>query len=165
MSETEILTWFSNLWPGPVARSSNWLFGFAEIIHFIGLCLLFGALLIIDGRLLGFFRNVPAKVVLPLTTWAVIGFLLLLASGWTFFTCTPPVYWGNPAFKVKMLAILLAGINALWFTVVEHRHVAAIGPGKDTPAQSKGLAVLSLSLWFTALVLGRLLPVFTISQN
>jgi len=165
MTEAEILDWFSRLWPGPLARNSDWLFGFAEILHFIGLCVLFGALLLVDLRLLGFFRRLPVKSVLPFTQWAVIGFLINLATGWLFFTATPAVYWGNPAFQMKMAMSLLAGLNALVFTVVEHRKVAVLGPGEDTPPLTQVTAALSLTLWLGVLVFGRMLPVFTVSQN
>jgi len=165
MTEAEILDWFSRMWPGPLARSSDWLFGFAEILHFMGLCILFGALFLVDVRLLGFFRKLPVKSVLPFTQYAIVGFLINAATGWLFFTATPAVYWGNPAFKMKMLLILLAGLNALVFTMLEHRRVALLGPGADTPALSKITAALSLSLWLGVLVFGRLLPVFTVSQN
>lgn len=165
MTEAEILTWIGTLWPGPLMRGSDWLFGFAEVIHFMGLCLLFGALIIIDVRLLGFFRWIPAKSVLIFTRYAIVGFLLMAASGWLFFTTTPAVYWGNAGFKLKMTLVLLAGLNALVFTMVEHRRVVTLGPSEDTPPLTKITAILSLTLWVAVLVLGRLLPTFTVSQN
>ncbi len=161
----EIMHWFSQLWPGPVIRGSQWLFGFCETVHFMGLCILFGSLIIIDVRMLGFMRWLPGQAVIHFTRWAVIGFLINAASGWAFFTATPAVYWGNPAFKMKLILIMLAGANALVFTLVEHRKIAALGADADTPVLSKATAMLSLSLWMGVLLIGRLLPVFVNTQN
>ena len=165
MTEAEIIHWFSLAWPGPLMRGTDWQFGFSETLHFMGLCLLFGALIVVDVRLLGFFKELPVKAVLPFIQFAIIGFLINLATGWSFFTSNPSLYWGNPAFRMKLLLILLAGINALVFTVVEHRRVALLPPGEDTPALTKITAALSLSLWTGVLVFGRLLPIFTLSVN
>ena len=38
---------------GTLVRESLWLFPIIEAVHLLGLCLLFGALLIVDLRLLG----------------------------------------------------------------------------------------------------------------
>jgi hypothetical protein len=165
MTETEILNWFGQLWPGPQARDSNWFFGFAEAVHFMGLCILFGSLIIVDVRLLGFLKQIPARTVTVFTRWAVIGFVLNAATGWVFFTATPAAYWGNPAFKLKMLLIVLAGLNALAFTYLAHGRLVAVGPNDDTPMVAKATAAMSLTLWLGVLVLGRLLPVFTVSLN
>jgi hypothetical protein len=165
MTETEIMMWFSTLWPGPIVRDSAWLFSFGETLHFIGLCVLLGTLLFVDLRLLGFLKSIPVKSVLAVLPWGIFGFVLNAATGWLFFTSNPTLYWGNSAFRIKMLLIMLAGINALIFTVVEHRQVALLGPGEDTPAFTKTTAALSLILWFGVLLIGRMLPLFTISVN
>ena len=105
------------------------------------------------------------KQALAFLPWVVIGFSINAATGWLFFTANPMSYWQNTAFKVKLALILFAGLNALYFTVMEHRHVAHLGPGEDTTRLTKISAGLSLAAWLGVLVLGRLLPIFTISQN
>lgn len=165
MSEAEIIAWFGTLWPGHEVSASHWAFSFGETLHFVGLCLLLGAMLFVDLRLLGFFKSIPVKAVLAVLPWAIVGFGINAATGWAFFTSNPGLYWGNSAFRIKILLILFAGINALIFTVVEHRQVAHIGPGEDTPMFTKTTAALSLILWFGILLIGRMLPLFTISVN
>jgi formate-dependent nitrite reductase membrane component NrfD len=59
-----------------------------------------------------------------------------------------------------MLLILLAGLNALVFTVMEYRHALVLGDDEDTGALAKVTAGLSLGLWLAVLLLGRLLPSF-----
>ncbi len=160
-----MLEWFKAAWPGAEVRGTSWLFSFGETLHFMGLCILLGALLVVDLRLMGFFKRLPVKSVLAFLPYAVFGFLINAATGWLFFTSNPSLYYGNPAFRIKMLLILLAGINALVFTVMEHRRVATLGPGMETPTLTKWTAAMSLILWFGVLLLGRLLPVFTVSVN
>ena len=165
MSEKEIVAWFGTLWPGPVVRASHWMFSFGETLHFVGLCILLGAMLFVDLRLLGFFKSIPVKSVLAVLPWGIVGFLINASTGWLFFTSNPGLYWDNSAFRIKLLLILIAGINALIFTVIEHRQVALIGPGGDTPVFTKTTAALSLILWFGILLIGRMLRLFTVSVN
>jgi hypothetical protein len=159
------LEWFKQAWPGPLVRSTSWLFSFGEIVHFIGLCVLLGSLLFIDLRLMGYFRNLSIKSVLSLLPYTLFGFLLNAASGWIFFTSNPASYIENPAFLLKMFLIFLAGLNAAAFTVLEHRSMVLLGPGQDTPMLTKVLACTSLLLWFGVLLLGRWLPIFTVGTN
>lgn len=164
-SEIAALEWFKQAWPGPLARTSTWLFGFAETLHFMGLCLLFGSLLLVDLRLIGLFKRIPVKEVMGFLPYALVGFAILAATGWVFFTSNPAAYYGNPAFRAKMIVIVLAGINAAAFTLIDHEKLAAIGPGEAGPAMTRVMGSLSLGLWLTALLLGRLLPVFVASEN
>jgi hypothetical protein len=165
MTEVQLQAWFATLWPGPLVRATHWMFAMGESLHFAGLCILLGALLFVDLRLLGFYKSIPVKSVLAVLPWAVVGFLINACTGWLFFTSNPGLYWDNGAFRLKMVLIMIAGINALIFTVVEHRQVAVIGPGGDTPVFTKTTAALSLILWFCVLLIGRLLPLFTVSVN
>src|ERR1700722_19547422 len=70
------------------------------------------------------------------------------------------MYWPNPAFKLRLFLILLGGLNALLFTVMEHRHVLVMGDDEDTGTFTKVTAGLSLGLWLCVILLGRLLPTF-----
>jgi hypothetical protein len=70
------------------------------------------------------------------------------------------MYWPSPAFKLKMFLILLAGINALLFTLFMHKRALALGEGDQATTFMKVSAGLSLSFWLLVLLLGRLLPAF-----
>ncbi len=163
--EFEILQWIKFAWPGPLVRESKWLFVFGETAHFMGICLLFGALIFIDMRIMGFFKRLPVKAVLSFVPYAILGFVICAASGWVFFTSNPVVYYTNGAFIAKMSFVLLAGLNAVAFTIWEHPKVALLGPGEDAPAMARTLAATSLILWVGVLLLGRWLPLFTVGTN
>jgi uncharacterized protein DUF6644 len=160
MTEAEILHWIKDTSLGATVRHSTWLFAAGETLHFIGLSFLVGALLVVDLRLLGFIRRVPIRAALAFLPFAVAGFLINLATGIVFFAADPFMYWPNPAFRLKMLFILLAGLNALVFTVMEHRHALSLGDDESTGLVTKVTAGVSLSLWLGVILLGRLLPAF-----
>jgi hypothetical protein len=160
MTEVEVLHWIKELPLGAAVRQSRWLFAMGETFHFIGLCLLVGGMLIVDLRLLGYIRRIPMRAALAFLPFAIIGFLINLATGVEFFMTDPFMYWPNPAFKLKMFVIVLAGINALLFTVMEHRRVLVLGDDEATSTFTKVTASLSLTLWLVVILLGRLLPTF-----
>ena len=58
--------------------STYWLWPLLEIIHFIGLSLLLGSILLVDLRLAGFLRQIDLKSTHRLLPWAVIGFVMNL---------------------------------------------------------------------------------------
>ena len=55
-----------------------------EMSHFLGLCLLFGSLLVVDLRMVGFAKAVPIKQVDVFLRWALIGFAINVVSGLLF---------------------------------------------------------------------------------
>lgn len=153
-----MLSWLHDSALGDAGRNIRWLFPACETLHFIGLCLLFGSLLLIDLRLLGVTRRIPIRHATSYIVIAIAGFSVCAISGLVF-VCTDPFnYASNWAFRLKMLLIVIAGLNALAFELLERRKVIALAPGGDTDALTKGIAGLSLGLWLAVLCLGRLLP-------
>src|SRR3974390_3288689 len=132
MTEAEVLQWIKDLPIGAAVRQSRWLFALGETLHFIGLCLMVGGLLIVDLRLLGYIRRIPMRAALAFLPFVIIGFLINLVTGIEFFMTDPFMYWPNPAFKLKMFMIVLAGLNALLFTVMAHRSVLVMKDDEDT---------------------------------
>src|SRR3954451_18952888 len=161
MTETEILHWIKDTWLGVTVSRSRWLFATGETFHFFGLSLMVGGLLIVDLRILGFLRRMPLRSAMAFLPFAIVGFLINLVTGIEFFFADPFMYWPNPAFKLKLFLILVAGINALVATVVLHRHARKAGPDNDDfGTLTKMTAGLSLGLWLSVILLGRLLPAF-----
>lgn len=138
--------------------SSYWLWPTLEILHFIGLSFLLGSMLIVDLRLAGHFRQISIMTVHNLLPWASFGFALNLATGVLFLLGDPGRYSINIGFRIKMVLVLIAGLNALWFIWKLNPHLASWGEHGDTPAAAKLVAYLSLVAWFGVLLLGRLIP-------
>jgi hypothetical protein len=152
-------------WLGDYTRHNSWVYTLGLVIHFIGLCLLLGGMLVIDLRILGIAKRVPIGAVLALLPVAITGFVLNLLTGIMFFCFDSFGFWGNPAFKVKMVLVLLAGLNALWFTFAEHRRLAATLSGFNTSVLTKFSAAASLFLWFSVILFGRLIVAFQGSSS
>lgn len=142
-----------NQWIG----ETYWLWPVLEIIHFIGLSVMLGALLIIDARLLGMLGTYDTTSVKRLVPLVWFGFCINLASGTMFFIGDPMRYSINIGFQLKMLLILIAGLNV----VVYQLQVRPQLTGWNTvsmPTIARLVAIASLATWGGVLLLGRLIP-------
>jgi hypothetical protein len=137
-------------------RGSVWLYPLVNAAHIVGIALLFGAVTPLDLRLLGLWPQVPVAVLSRvLTPVAVAGLMLALPAGALLFMARAGEYLDSPLFQAKMLVVATALVNALalrwrWSPA----RAAAPSPGVVASA------VLSLSLWAGAIVLGRLIGYF-----
>ena len=136
-----------------------WLWPACEALHFMGMALLIGAIGLLDARMLGLFKGLPIGALERLVPWGVLGFVINLVTGFVFFAGAPSQYTNNIAFGLKMLFVLLAGVNVslFYFTGLSHR-VDRLGAGEDAPIAAKLIAGASLFLWFGVLYWGRMLP-------
>jgi hypothetical protein len=141
-----------------LVNSIAWLWPVLEILHFIGLSLLLGSMLIIDLRLAGLFRKISIIATHKMLPIAFIGFGLNLFSGVLFFFGDPARYTANIGFLWKMILVVIAGLNALWFWWKIDPLMKTWAPDADTPALAKLIACISLATWFGVLLLGRLIP-------
>ena len=138
--------------------STYWLWPLLEIIHFIGLSLLLGAMLLVDLRLAGFLRQIDIMSTHRLLPWAAIGFGMNLATGFLFFMGDPGRYSINIGFQIKMVLVLIAGLNVLVFAIKINPVIASWDPHGDTSGFAKSVAWVSLAAWTGVLLLGRLIP-------
>jgi len=127
-----------------------------ESLHFIGLCLLFGVVLVGNLRILGFMKNAPFVDVHRLLPWGVWGFVINGVTGMMFFAGAAGQYIENPAFHLKVLFMLLAGANVLYLTLFDE--VWALGPGDNAPMSAKLVAASQVCLWVGVIFYGRMLP-------
>jgi hypothetical protein len=139
-------------------QSSAWLWPSLEIIHFIGLSLLLGALLVIDLRMAGYFRSLNPAATHKLLPVAFIGFALNLVTGVLFFCGDPIRYAENIGFRIKMLLVILAGINALVYAWKVKPVMHTWNANASSPPLAKAVAYSSLGVWTGVLLLGRLIP-------
>jgi hypothetical protein len=127
-----------------------------ETLHFIGLTLLIGVVLMIDLRMLGVMKDVAFPALHRLLPWAILGFGTNLVTGMLFFVASPEQYDRNIAFVWKLILVMLAGANALYFTLVDEAWV--LKPGDDAPFTAKAVAVSAIALWLGVLYFGSMLP-------
>lgn len=162
---TPFLHWLNDSWLGVLTRQYHYIFTACLVLHFVGLSLLMGAILIVDLRLLGFPRQLPIAAAMTLLPFAIVGFLINLCTGVMMVSFDAVDYWLNPAFRVKMALVLAAGLNALWFTLVEHRHVLSQPANQRTSAAVRTSAALSLLVWFAIIYWGRMIVAYQSAAN
>jgi len=147
---------------GKYVIAHDWVWPTAEIIHFLGMSLLFGTIGLLDLRILGVAKGLPIGQLERLVPWGILGFALVLFTGFLFVSGEQPspldFLQGNFSFRVKMTFILLAGLNALVFYVFGvSRKVDQLAPDADAGVGAKVIAAVSLVLWVGVICLGRLI--------
>lgn len=155
--QSHIFAWIHTTWLSQLAGKSDWVFTTMETVHFMGLSLLLGSMAILDLRILRVIKRIPVAKLFDLIPLAIAGFVIQFISGVTMFSAEPAKYWGNLGFRIKMALIALAGFNALWFWIFEHRALKTGAAGQEIKTSAKVVAGLSLGLWLLVLAFGRII--------
>jgi hypothetical protein len=153
-----IVTWILGTSINAWVLNTPWAWPIMETLHFMGLSILLGSMLIIDIRLAGYWRGIAVSAVHRLLPWAVLGFGINLITGVMFFFGDPERYVANIGFKIKMVLVVIAGLNAIWFKLKIDPDMANWSADQDSTAQAKAVAYISLISWFGVLLFGRLIP-------
>lgn len=150
---------------GQAMRQWLWLYPSVEVVHIVGIGLLFGSIAVLDLRLLGFSRGISvrtlARHVLP---WTAGAFVLIIPSGLAMFTAHATEFVQSEVFVVKMLLVLAAGINAALFHTITFR-TAGVWDSEEMrklppPPSARAAGAISLFLWISVIACGRLLAYF-----
>lgn len=157
----DIAEWLSALEHSPLAelmRHSLWTYPIVEVVHIVGFAILVGAVALFDLRLLGFSRTVSIRALeRHLLPWAWVAFLLIVPSGVAMLSAHATDFIANPAFRVKLVLIACAGVNALVFHGGVYRSVSSWDQHLPTPGAAKASAAFSLALWLGVITCGRLI--------
>lgn len=146
--------------------ANKWVWAVILDFHFFGLILLVVVIGILDMRVLGLAKKIPFAPLNDLLPWGLLGFGIQLISGLVIFMGMPIYYTWDMAFFLKIVAILLAGINLLLFYVTDvFRECEAMGSGDDAPISAKLLAGSSMFLWLAVIVLGRYIQSYSDTIN
>jgi len=154
-----MLQWMESSWLSAVMLDWAWSWVIAETLHFTGMCLLFGPIIVMDLRLIGIGRSfVSLSAAHALIPVAVAGFVINLLTGIMFCFGNPFRYATNISFQIKMVLILLAGANALWYW--RRSPLLHAGPATDdsAPPELRLIGLASLLLWTGVLGFGRMIP-------
>jgi hypothetical protein len=140
-------------------ESGVWTYGCVNLVHILGVASLFGAVLVLDLRLLGLWRKVPlAAISAPVVPIAAVGFAIAALSGVCLLATKATEYAGNPFLYIKFSAIGLGIVNviALSFTPAWKQHKVR----ELLPTEQSKLSVIggiSLFSWLTAISAGRMI--------
>jgi uncharacterized membrane protein len=141
---------------GIFVQDHSWVWPTCETLHFIGLSLLFGAVLVVNLRMLGIGKGVLSFAALrQLLPLGMLGFAVNLVTGMMFFVSTPEQYTGF-LFFLKMALVVAGALNLLYFMLA--KSTGSLGSGDDAGIWSKLIAVSAIVIWLAVLFCGHMLP-------
>jgi hypothetical protein len=182
-----LFAWIENLPPVIAFTESLFAYPVVQGVHVLALAFAVGLLGLADLRLAGLLLpdHSERAIVSALRPWFIAGFCVLLVTGLLLFLPKATALYNHPLFLVKLGLIALAGLNAFWFELNYRRAEPrrANQPRENAHREdqyresqshvshSKGTAawhfvpprvagLVSLGLWITIIVLGRLLAYF-----
>lgn len=157
----ELFTVLEQSWPARVVADTNWGFPILEIVHLSGLTVVFGGVVCVDFRLLGFRSEFSVRCVERyILRFVWCGFAVAALSGGWLFVYEATILIEDPAFLIKMALLPLAGLNALFMHAIALRGAEEWDRESPTPPTVKLSAAVSLSLWLAILACGRLIAYF-----
>ena len=152
----ELAAWLHASTLARVLRGGVWLYPLVNVAHVLGVALLFGAVSVLDLRLMGLWRPMPLRTLArPTLAVAAGGFAVTAVSGALLLVVQADEYVTNPVLYAKFAAIGLAGLNAaLLHRAPAWRAAQADGVSERRLARA---GAASLLCWLAALVAGRLI--------
>ena len=149
------LEWLQGTWVGLLVAESLWGYPLLETIHTIGMAMLIGALGLINLRVLGYKPELPLIGTRELLPLAWTGFTLNAISGSLLFTSDAVFFFNSYTFRIKMVLIVLGGLNAALLGRQVFREAVAGSP--PAAGGTKWIAATSLVFWLGAVCAGRLI--------
>src|SRR5262249_16724243 len=160
MSLLRLCEWLGTT-PGSIAlHESRYLYLIVLSVHVLTLCMFVGTAVMVDLRLLGLtMQSVRvSEVITRLLPWTLTGFVVMFISGAMLFYASPLIRYQNIFLRVKMVALVLAGINVLVFHNTVYRRVDEWDLDPIPPRTARALGGLALVLWAVLILLGRMIP-------
>jgi hypothetical protein len=164
----ELLTWLEQTDFSTWLRESDWGYPNVLCVHAIGMGMVVGISFMYSARILGYAKAFPLAAFDRLFGLAWIGFAMNAVSGVLLFIGEPRRLAQTPAFWIKMVFIVFAGLS-LWALAKalhgEADNGAAGLPGPDgtlaaegaVAANAKVAAIMSVVFWLAAITAGRII--------
>jgi uncharacterized membrane protein len=153
---TATAAWLTSESVGRFVLDHSWVWPTCETLHFVGMSLMFGVLMVVNLRLLGWMKGMSFAAAHRLLPLGILGFGINFVTGMLFFIAASKQYTENVAFHWKMILLELAGLNVLVLTVFDRGW--ALPAGAEPPLSDKLLAASALCLLVGVMYLGRMLP-------
>lgn len=149
--------WIQDTSIGTSIRESLIVFPLIETAHVVGLAVSAGLILITDLRLIGVTLTTerPSEIMRPLRAWMLAGFAVMFSTGGLLFWAEAAKCYKSPAFRLKMVFLLLAGLNALFFESTLGRSFGVWETGIALPRRARWVGWLSLICWAGVVICGR----------
>lgn len=135
-----------------VIKNSTWAFAVIESIHLLALAVMGGAVLLVDFRMLGLgLTNRPVKELAhEMSKYVTLSLVVLIVTGLGLFVTEATKCFYSTPFWVKMVTLAIATVFT--FTV---RRGTVNQLTMDVTGAAKGIALVSVALWFVVAASGR----------
>jgi hypothetical protein len=158
MSLLEICQAIENSQIGTSIRESNY-YWMLNGSHVLGIALSAGAIFWFDLRAMGVnMRHMRvSEVYRQINAWMLGGFAIMIVTGLLLFWARAGSSYGNVYFRIKLLGLVLAGANAMYFNFRTARGIAAWDNAPVPPFPVRMAGLLSIVLWAAVIASGRLM--------
>jgi hypothetical protein len=152
-----ICVWLEQTSVGDSVKNSSWQFPIIETVHIFGIVLVVGSTSILDLRLMGLaLREKPvSRLARRFLPWTWGGFLLMAITGILLLASEATKMFDNLGFRIKMLLIVMAGVNALVFHLLAYQSVGKWENDRVAPLSARAAGLCSILLWFGIVAAGR----------
>jgi hypothetical protein len=167
MSLLSTCQWLQNTDWATAIRQSRWVYPAILASHLTGIALFGGLLLVSDLRLLGFaLTKIPiSEVSGRLRPWKRLGLIWMISFGFLLFSAKAAKYYINPYFDTKVILLLLTGVHASVFRRSVYDRTAELDEMVELPSQARVAAWISLALWLTIIVMGRMIGYYELPNE
>jgi hypothetical protein len=151
--------WLADTRGSIALRESLYMYPLVESVHVLTLCVFVGSAVVMDLRLLGLVlpQVRSSEMAARLFPWMKVGFAVMVITGGLLFYAIPVRAFQNIFFRIKMLTLVLAGVNAWIFHVGIGRRIAEWDRHTSPPAAARAAGMASLALWVLVIVSGRMI--------
>jgi len=151
------LAWLQSTWIATAVAENDILFPWIESVHVLAIVIVVGTISIVDLRLLGVASlDISAKRlmrdVIPYT-WGA--FAIAAITGSLMFSSDATHYAHNRLFQIKLVMLVLAGLNMAVFHLFVGRNIGQWGAAPQPPWGAKTTGAVSLGLWISVVAFGR----------
>lgn len=155
----QVCEWLESTAIAALVRETLYGFPIVVAFHIMGLTLSIGMLLWFDLRLLGLAmtRTRVSDLYRRLAPYIVCGFVVMFVSGLMLFTAFAVAAYGNLYFRIKVAAMIIAGVNALVFHFSTERSIAGWDDRPRPPLRARIAGLTSAIVWMVAIFSGRLM--------
>ena len=153
----EFCAWLENTSVATTIRQSTWLFPAIETLHVLATVLVVGSVTMLDLRLLNVawrdraIREIHEEV-LP---WTWSSFVVAAMAGSMLFSSSATKYYHNFPFRMKMVLLLVIGINAAFFEARTYQRVENAVRRGQIPVAAQVAGAIGLVLWIAVVACGR----------
>jgi len=159
MTLHQAFEWLEMSSVGVMVRESPWAFPIVVATHIMGIMLSVGTLVWFDLRLLGvsMLANRASVMYRRLMPWMFTGFAMMFISGGMLLAGYATSAYDNLYFRIKVVAMLLAAVNAVAYHFMTERRIAQWDADVSPPPGARFAGLISICVWATVIIAGRLM--------